>query len=270
MPPPPRLAMEGAAGVAEVHVVERRPRDRGRGDAQAAALERRDDGRDRGGAVVDAGPERAAVHVELRDAGQAAKRRGAVAVPGLDQLDLHGVAAQLALQLLGAALGDDAAAVDDHEPRGEPVGLLEVVRRQQDRHLLLAGQPLDLAPQLGARLGVEARRRLVEEEHRRSVDEAERDVEPALHAAGVRLRRAGARRRPGRSGRAARRRAAGAPRRGCRRARPASRGSRGRSPRGRSRASARRRRSSAGRARRRGRRRALRPAPRRRRRARAW
>ena len=36
-----------------------------------------------------------------------------------------------------------------------------------------------------ARLGVEARRRLVEEEHARPVHERERQVEPALHPAGV-------------------------------------------------------------------------------------
>ena len=70
-------------------------------------------------------------------------------------------------------------------PLGEPVGLLEVVRREQDREVLLRGQPLDLHPHRGARLRVEAGRRLVEEEHLRLVDEPDRDVEPALHPAGV-------------------------------------------------------------------------------------
>ena len=111
---------------------------------------------------------------------------------------------QVALQLVGRALDDDAAAVDDREPRGEPVGLLQVVRREQDRHQLLARQALDLVPHLRARLGVEAGRRLVEEQHLRAVQQADRDVEPALHAARVRLRPGGRPRRPGRSARATR------------------------------------------------------------------
>ena len=43
----------------------------------------------------------------------------------------------------------------------------------------------DLRPHRDARLGVEAGRRLVEEQHLRPVDEPERDVEPALHPARV-------------------------------------------------------------------------------------
>ena len=49
------------------------------------------------------------------------------------------------------------------------------------------GEAPDLVPHLDARLGVEAGRRLVEEQHLRAVDEPERDVEPAAHAARVRL-----------------------------------------------------------------------------------
>ncbi len=100
---------------------------------------------------------------------------------------------QFALQLVRGALGDDAAAVDDRESGGELVGLLEVVGGEQDRHLLLARQPLDLPPELDPRLGVEPGRRLVEEEHLRPVDEAERDVETALHPARVGLRDSGRR-----------------------------------------------------------------------------
>ena len=44
------------------------------------------------------------------------------------------VAAQLALELVRRALGDHPAAVDDGQPVGEMVGLLQVVRRQQDGH----------------------------------------------------------------------------------------------------------------------------------------
>jgi hypothetical protein len=58
---------------------------------------------------------------------------------------------------------------------------------EQDRHALLARETLDLRPHLRARLGVEPGRGLVEEQHLRAVDQAHRDVEPPLHAAGVRL-----------------------------------------------------------------------------------
>ena len=76
-------------------------------------------------------------------------------------------------------------AADDRDPLREVVGLLEVVRREQDRQLLLAGKPLELVPHRRARLRVEAGGRLVEEEHLRPVDEPERHVEPALHPARV-------------------------------------------------------------------------------------
>ena len=84
-------------------------------------------------------------------------------------------------------MGDDAAAVDYHKFRGEPVGLLEVVGSEQDGQLLVAGEALDLTPQVRTRLGIETGCRLVEEEHFGPVDEAERDVEPPLHTAGIGL-----------------------------------------------------------------------------------
>ena len=92
------------------------------------------------------------------------------------------------LSCSGRALDHDPAAVDDRELRGEPVGLLEVVGGEQDRHPLLGGEPLDLPPHLGSRLGIEARRRLVEEQHVRAVEQSHGDVQAALHAAGVGLR----------------------------------------------------------------------------------
>ena len=106
----------------------------------------------------------------------------------VDELDLDGVALELALERVRRALGDDPAAVDDGQLRGQPVGLLEVVGGEQDRHPLVAGEALDLVPHVGPRLGVEAGGRLVEEEHAGAVDEAHGQVETALHAARVRLR----------------------------------------------------------------------------------
>ena len=98
------------------------------------------------------------------------------------------VAPQVSLELLRRALDHDAPAIDDRQLRGEPVGLLEIVGRQQDRHLLLACEPLDLVPHFGARLRVKARRGLIEEQDLRAVQQAHRDIQAALHAAGVGLR----------------------------------------------------------------------------------
>jgi len=58
---------------------------------------------------------------------------------------------------------------------------------EQDRHQLVARQALDLVPELGAGLRVEARGRLVEEQDLRAVDEPHGQVEAALHPARVRL-----------------------------------------------------------------------------------
>ena len=84
------------------------------------------------------------------------------------QFDVDGVAAQLGLELVGRAGDDDAAAVHDGHPVGEPVGLLQVVRGEQDGQRLVRGQPADLGPHRGAGLRVEAGRRLVEEQHLRA------------------------------------------------------------------------------------------------------
>ena len=65
---------------------------------------------------------------------------------------------------------------------GEPIGLLEIVGRQQDRESL-AGQAPDLFPDVRPSLRIEAGRRLVEEQDLGSMDEAARHVELALHPA---------------------------------------------------------------------------------------
>jgi len=46
--------------------------------------------------------------------------------------DLQALAAELGLELVGGALGDHAAVVDDDDVVGELVGLLEILGRQQD------------------------------------------------------------------------------------------------------------------------------------------
>ena len=104
---------------------------------------------------------------------------------GFGRRRLERDAADLGLQRGRRALGDDVAVVDDPDAVGEDVGLLEVLRREEDGHAVLARQALDLAPQRAAALRVQAGRRLVEEQHARAVQQREREVQAALHAAGV-------------------------------------------------------------------------------------
>ena len=93
--------------------------------------------------------------------------------------------ADLGLERRRSALRDDPPVVDDPDAVGEHVGLLEVLRREEDGDALVAGEPRDLLPECGAALDVETRRRLVEKDDARPVHERERQVEPALHPARV-------------------------------------------------------------------------------------
>ena len=92
------------------------------------------------------------------------------------------VTGDLALERVRRPLRDDHSVVDDREPVGERVGLLEVMRRQEDGRAVLA-EGADLVPHAGACLGVETGGRLVEEQHLRPVDDPEPDVESTPHPA---------------------------------------------------------------------------------------
>ena len=98
---------------------------------------------------------------------------------------LHARPADLGLELLGRALSDDAPVVDDPHAVRQHVGLLEVLRGEEDGHAAVARQALHLLPERAAALHVEASRGLVEEQDSRAVDERQREVEPPLHAARV-------------------------------------------------------------------------------------
>ena len=111
----------------------------------------------------------------------------AIAVGGLPEDDLDALAAELVLELVGRALGDHAAVVDDRDLVGQVVGLLEVLRRQEDRGAL-PHELGDHVPHPEPRAGVEARGRLVEEEDRRPRDERAGEIQAAAHAARVGLR----------------------------------------------------------------------------------
>ena len=100
--------------------------------------------------------------------------------------DLDPLAAHLGLELVGGATGDDLAVVDDRDRMGEFVGLLEVLGREQERRPF-ADQVADHVPHPEPASRVESGRGLVEEQQARSSDQRAAEVEPATHAARVRL-----------------------------------------------------------------------------------
>ena len=102
--------------------------------------------------------------------------------------ELDDVAADPALQLLGRARRDDQAVVDDHDLVRELVGLVQVLRGQQQRGPVGRQRPDDV-PHPQPRPRVQAGGGLVEEQHLRPADQAGGQVQAPLHAAGVSLGR---------------------------------------------------------------------------------
>ena len=85
-------------------------------------------------------------------------------------------------QLAARPLGPDPPLVDDPDAVAEPLRLLHVVGRVEDRHPLLA-EGLDARQDRVPALRIDADGRLVEDEQLRPVEEADGDVQAALHAA---------------------------------------------------------------------------------------
>ena len=115
-------------------------------------------------------------------AGQHPRRRVEFGGSGEPEPDVG--AGDLALELLGGALGDQAALVEHRDPVGELVGLLQVLGGEEDGGAVghqLADDPPHRAP--AAR--VETRRRLVQEDDPRAADQRHRQVQLPAHAAGV-------------------------------------------------------------------------------------
>ena len=110
--------------------------------------------------------------------------RGLGAILGIEHAQVQRALPDRGLQLARRALGDDLAAVDHGDPVGELVGLVEVLRAEQDRGAL-RDERADDVPDLVARARVEARRRLVEEHELGRDDDARGDIDPPAHAAGV-------------------------------------------------------------------------------------
>jgi hypothetical protein len=87
-------------------------------------------------------------------------------------------------ELLRRALSDDAAPVQHSDAVGELVGLLQVLRGQQDADAL-GDEVADGLPHGVAAARVEAGGGLVEEDQSWPPHQGHRDVEAAPHAAGV-------------------------------------------------------------------------------------
>ena len=112
------------------------------------------------------------------------ERRHAVLRP---EAELDHLALDVAVdQLARRALGDDLRPVHDHEAVAELLGLVHVVRREDERHALLL-QPVEPVPERVAGLGIEAGRRLVEEQELGARDERAGDRQPPLHPARERV-----------------------------------------------------------------------------------
>ena len=114
-----------------------------------------------------------------------------------------GALAQVGLELRGRALAHDPPVVDDRQPVAELVGLLEVLRGEEDRRAARV-DAAQLVPDRQPARRVQAGGRLVEEQDVGLVHERRGEVEPALHAARVALDRRGRRRPRARRARAAR------------------------------------------------------------------
>lgn len=179
---------EAASGVAQIDVVEGGAGHGGGGDRRTGPLQGGEQYGDGRGAVLGAHAHPAAVDQHLVHPGQSGERGGdgPGVAPGA-QLHVDGVAPEFTLEFVGGALDDDPAAVDDRDAFGEPVGLLQVVRGEDDGQPLVVGQPGDLLPHRRTGLRVESGGGFVEEEHLGTVDQAERHVEASLHPSGVPL-----------------------------------------------------------------------------------
>ena len=103
---------------------------------------------------------------------------------GVGEADVDAAAGNSLLELLRAALGDQASAVEDRHPVGEPVGLLEVLRGEEHGGAVV-GQALDDLPHGATAARIKAGGRLVEEDDLRRADQRHRQVEPATHPARV-------------------------------------------------------------------------------------
>src|SRR4029450_702696 len=171
---------DGPAGVGQEDVVEAGPGDGDRVDGHVQPVEQPGD---EGGPLGHGEGHRPLVdgRLDVEAAVQLGDGPGVV-VGG----DLHPVLADAGLEGGRGVEGDDAALVDDGDPVAV-LGLVHVVGGDEHGDLLAAVQLLQVGPDGGPGLGVEADGRLVQEQHPRGVQQAPGDLQPPAHAPGVGL-----------------------------------------------------------------------------------
>src|SRR3989441_627967 len=113
--------------------------------------------------------------------GQALRRHGVEA-----ERD-HVPDADLALELVGGALSQDAPVLDEGDLVAELLRLAHVVRGQDDGRPPLATEGSDLSPQADGDVRVEAQGRLVEEEDLGVIEQRLGEGEPLLETGGERV-----------------------------------------------------------------------------------
>ena len=159
MHPPPRPLVAACVGIhlevptrrAQEHVVQGRLRQRHLAHVEPGVLHERHEARDRPAAIGDVDNDGVVERADLLeafeflDAQHGARDRRAVVRVDVDGDD---VGADRGLEVGRRALRDDAPGVDDRDLVGEAVGLLQVLRGEEERHALLAVELLDVAPQL--------------------------------------------------------------------------------------------------------------------------
>ena len=175
-------------GEGHEHVVQRGPAQAQVLQGDVALVQAAGGGHQRGGAAFGRQRQAPVLGIDLRLAVSQLGdgRQGLVQIARAGHPQLDDVAAQLVLQLVGRTFGDHLAVVDHDDPMGEAVGLVQVLRRQEDRGAV-GDQGLDEPPHLDPAPGVETGGRLVEDEDRRVGHEAGAEVEAAPHAARVGL-----------------------------------------------------------------------------------
>ena len=165
------------AGVGHEHVVERRPGHAHRLDRHAELGEQpRHELARRSRPRTSPGPRASSPRARSGRAARRSPRRRR------RSRSARGPCPTLAFSASGVSSTTISPLVHDRDPVAV-LGLVHVVRREEDRDVLARLELADVAPDRAARLRVEADRRLVEEQHARRVQQAAGDLQAALHAA---------------------------------------------------------------------------------------
>src|ERR1700676_4280444 len=96
---------------------------------------------------------------------------------------LQTFSASLPLELIGSALGDDLAVVDDGDAVGDALGFFHVMGGEENSDLLILVEFFHVCPKLVTGLGVQAERGLIEKNDLGRMQKAARDLQSPPHAA---------------------------------------------------------------------------------------